>query len=240
MMKTIGRFISAKELYKYNDKFNSKTYINLFEKLNLPQNNTKYDIVELTHIPDSKEENIVIETNKLIDFGDEAKAVLSYYQTKKGNDLTYEGEVFQLWKREGKHVVFKEYVNGNLVDSKVEDGFIDIYKDYLGVGKDTSSLFYNPASCIQSGSCCYFEGKRYEHCGKYCGIYENAGGGTPINALDRCCRTHDVNIKGKKGRDRCPAHKKFMSCSKGLKAPGIRTIRTGIRIDTLASGCGVI
>ncbi|MGN1400158.1 MAG: hypothetical protein ACI4XL_01505 [Bacillus sp. (in: firmicutes)] len=69
----------------------------------------------------------------------------------------------------------------------------------------------------------------------------DTGGGTQINSFDDCCRTHDIQIKGKKGTDsRCPAYKNFMNCTSGKTAPGDTTMRTGIQYEALANGCGLI
>lgn len=113
--------------------------------------------------------------------------------------------------------------------------------DYLKVPEVTEEheetlveIQYDPLSCTRNGSCCFFEGKRYE----YCGIYEVAGGRTAINAIDTCCRQHDIDIRGKKGIARCAPHRKFLDCTKGKKGPGDTTIRNGIRYDALDSGCG--
>lgn len=47
------------------------------------------------------------------------------------------------------------------------------------------------AVTAQAGICLYDFPSFYNHCGPDCGDGLTFGGGTPINGLDSCCRTHD-------------------------------------------------
>lgn len=251
-MNSITRFIPIHEIQKYEAIFNTSTFTKLLNSLkpNLPGVPKQTSIVEIiTPVTQAEKEQgayAVKETNKLMDYGNDVKMILTHYEAKS-DQKTDTGEVLQIWMKENGKKVFKEYVNGILSSESNVEEIYDIYKDFVNIspltGKQLDSAvqpMYNPLSCIQDGSCCYFEGQRYEHCGKYCGIYENAGGGTAINSFDTCCKTHDIQIHGKKGKDRCPAHVNFMSCTKNLSTPGAKTIRGGIRAEALRNGCGVV
>lgn len=240
-MNRISRFIPSYEREQYEELFKKAEFTNVLKELNLgePENT---DIVKITETDDGV---TAIETNKLLDFGSKAQVILKQYEVEAENQPQKEVlEVVQLWLQKDDIVVAQEYVNGELELDTTTEELHHVYKDYVKipeVGEDQEDLLveimYDPLSCIASGSCCYFEGQRYEHCGQSCGIYHNAGGGTPINAIDVCCRTHDREIRGKKGRDRCQPHRNLLDCMKGLKGPGDTTIRNGIRLDMIKNLC---
>ncbi|MGM0943299.1 MAG: hypothetical protein ACQEWU_20460 [Bacillota bacterium] len=241
-MNKVTRFIPSIEKGKYEEIFTKAAFTEILDELNLgePQNT---DIVEIT---ESDEKGTVTEINKLLDYGNKAQVILKQYEAKLG-DKTDTGVVVQLWVQNDDNVVVREYVNGELNLEQTVEEVHHVYKDYVKVPEVAeehvellAETMYDPASCIKTGSCCYFENQRYEHCGETCGRYHNAGGGTPINAIDRCCRTHDTEIRGKKGADRCKPHRNLINCMDGLKGPGDTTIRTGIRWDAFWNGCGLI
>jgi len=64
----------------------------------------------------------------------------------------------------------------------------------------------------------------YQHCGKGCGSFKGAigGGGTPINATDRCCRTHDKCYSSTR-KNRC-CDKDLINCIAGHKTAAATTI----------------
>ncbi len=192
------------------------------------------------------EQGTVTETNKLLDFGDKAQVILKQYEAKL-EDQTDTAEVVQVWMQNDDNVVVKEYVNGELNLEQTAEAVQNVYIDYVKVPEVAeeheeilATIMYDPTTCISTGSCCMFEGQRYEHCGQSCGKYNNAGGGTAINAIDRCCAVHDTELQGPNPKPRCTAHKNLINCMSGLKGPGDTTIRTGIRLDALAHGCGFI
>lgn len=241
-MNKVSRFIPSYEKEQYEDMFAQAAFTDVLSELNLGDPD-KTDIVRVTH---SFEESDVIETSKLMSFGDKAQVILKHYETKsKGQtDIV---EVVQVWVKNEDNVVFEEYVNGALELKQPAEELYDVYKDYIKTPEVAeeheeilAEIMYDPFSCIASGSCCYFEGQRYEHCGMTCGYYNNAGGGTPINDIDRCCVVHDREIQGPNPKPICTAHKNFMTCSKGLKGPGDTTIRNGIRLAALGALCGYI
>jgi len=85
--------------------------------------------------------------------------------------------------------------------------------------------------CIQNG-CCTFSGVKYKWCGAGC------GSGTPINALDRCCRTHDYCYGSFKSYpDRCACDRNLRSCAANTNDPGKTTLRTGIWGKMVGHGC---
>lgn len=244
-MNKVSRFIPSYEKEQYEAIFTQANFTEILDELNLGEPE-KTDIVKITHTGEEIKGSI-IETNKLMSFGKEAQVILKQYEAKLENQ-TDTGEVVQVWVQNGDNVVVKEYVNGELDFEQSAEELHDVYTDYVKIPEVAeeheeilAEIMYNPASCIQSGSCCYFEKKRYEHCGQYCGVYNNAGGGTAINAFDSCCKRHDCELQGPMPRiPRCDAHKNFMSCTKNLKAPGDATIRGGIRLKCIADGCGII
>jgi len=242
MSKVVSRFIPSHEKEKYESVFAKSTFTNVLNELNLIEPK-KTDIVKITQ---SAEQGTVIETNKLLDFGDKAQVILKQYEAKL-DDQTDTAEVVQVWMQNANNVVVKEYVNGKLNLEQTAEVVQNVYTDYVKFPEVAeeheeilAEIMYDPLSCISSGSCCFFEGKRYEHCGQTCGAYNNAGGGTPINSIDNCCRTHDTQILNKSGKERCTPHKNLINCMSGLKGPGDTTIRTGIRADALLNGCGFI
>ncbi|MEC2074420.1 hypothetical protein [Alkalihalophilus marmarensis] len=250
-MSQIARFVPRSELKKHEGKFTSSSFLKLMNDLRLSNlGEPVSDIVKVMISPNDNEKDLknytLTETNKLLKFGNKAQVILKHYEVQQGKESEII-EVAQAWIASEEGTVFKEYVAGQLSIETTTDEMHDVYNDYIKIpeiGEEHEELLveimYDPLSCIRSGSCCIFENQRYEHCGKTCGIYESAGGGTAINSYDSCCRTHDIQIRGKTGKDRCTPHKNFMSCTKGLKAPGDTTMRNGIRADALANGCGII
>lgn len=241
-MNKVSRFIPSYEKEQYESMFAQATFTDILSELNLGEPE-KTDIVKVTH---SFEESDVIEINKLMSFGDKAQAILTQYEAKL-KDRTDKAEVVQVWVQNGEDVVVKEYVNGELGFEQITEAVHDVYTDYVKTPEVAeeheevlAEIMYDPLSCISSGSCCYFEGQRYEYCGQYCGSYNNAGGGTPINAIDRCCVVHDWELQNPDPIPVCTAHRNLIDCMDGLTGPGDTTIRTGIRIAALGEGCGFI
>ena len=241
-MNKVSRFIPSYEKEQYEDVFTKAAFTDILSELNLgePENT---DIVKVTY---SDEESTLVETNKLMSFGDKAQVILKQYEAKLENQ-TDTAAVVQVWMQDADDVVVKEYVNGALNLEQPVELMHDVYKDYVKTPEVAeeheeilAEIMYDPLSCVVAGSCCYFEGQRYEHCGASCGYYNNAGGGTPINAIDRCCVVHDRELQGPNPKPVCTAHKNLIKCMDGLKGPGDTTIRTGIRADALLKGYGFI
>lgn len=141
---------------------------------------------------------------------------------------------------------YKEFVNGDLTKAvysdditSMDDQISEQFPLVMEGNEHKITPFYDPASCIIEGTCCTFEKQTYQHCGKYCGSWENAGGGNAINELDRCCLTHDACLKSgnKKGKERCVCHDDFLDCAANKTGPGDTTIRNGIRGAKVIDGC---
>lgn len=245
-MIDIARFVPEVELQKHEGKFTSTSFNNVLKELEVDKMGEPVasDIVIKTIQPNETDlAKNVIETNKLLSFGKKFQLLLTLYEVTTDKE-TINHEVVQVWQDNHGKAIFKEYLNGILSVETFVDEIHDVYKDFQKVPEVPEAnedllveVMYDPLSCIRNGSCCYFENQRYEHCGKYCGIYEANGGGTSINAIDRCCLTHDIQIRGKTGRDRCTPHQNFLNCTENLSGPGYNTIRNGIRLDAVAALC---
>ncbi|MBY7141578.1 hypothetical protein KFZ56_00345 [Virgibacillus sp. NKC19-3] len=59
----------------------------------------------------------------------------------------------------------------------------------------------------------------YRHCGADCGDDGSTGGGTPINSLDSCCRSHD-RCYGNFGYNDCECDQILGDCANGTTDPG--------------------
>lgn len=240
-MKNVSRFIPNHEKKRYSVVFARTTFTDVLSKLNLG-GLKRSDIVKDTYLA---ENGSITETNKLMDFGDKAQVVLKHYDVEvNGNIKT--ADVVHVWMQGEDNVTFQGYSNGNLIIERTMDEMV-VYADYKKTAEvaeeneaHLAEITLSGLSCINKGSCCYFDGMRYEHCGQTCGNYNKAGGGTPINYVDRCCLLHDRDLQGPRPISRCAAHKKFLNCSAGRSGPGVRTIRAGITFDATIRGCTFI
>lgn len=91
--------------------------------------------------------------------------------------------------------------------------------------------------CIQNG-CCSFRyngiGKLYRY--KWCGA--NCGSGTPINALDRCCKMHDECYSYYSTYpNRCGCDRVLISCASKTDNAGTTRIIAAFRAKMFAKGC---
>ncbi|MEY2305738.1 hypothetical protein [Bacillus tropicus] len=59
----------------------------------------------------------------------------------------------------------------------------------------------------------------YKHCGKECGDNGATGGGTPINTLDSCCRSHD-RCYSNFGSNDCGCDRDLSVCANNASDPG--------------------
>ncbi|RTZ55783.1 hypothetical protein EKO25_10630 [Bacillus sp. SAJ1] len=188
---------------------------------------------------DSSDKFELRETDKLFDFGENLKVLLTIYNNLTTNEKSY---VVRIWKLVNQNLSIKAYLNGSLeIERQIENKSIDEeITEFLPIFEQNVVPFYDPWSCVRDGnpSCCTFEGITYQHCGKYCGAWEKSGGGKPINAIDSCCLDHDACLMAK--RPRCTCHDEFLQCSYGKKGPGDATIRWGIWLDAASYGCQLI
>lgn len=184
----------------------------------------------------------VREVSVLLSFNSNFKVVLSSFEKVETKEKSY---VTNVWKVENNIIEYKEYINGELNFSDknpmesdagiVIDLFDGLTEAPAEKEDELVTALYDPTSCILQGRCCTFSGVTYRHCGKYCGNWENSGGGVSINALDSICYSHDLCLQG--STNRCTCHDRFLASAAGVVAPGDTTIRNGIRGAKVLEGC---
>lgn len=101
--------------------------------------------------------------------------------------------------------------------------------------------WYDDIPCMGNGCCIFHEPAwtggplipvPYKWCGAKC------GSGTPINALDTCCRTHDYCYGSFSSYPaRCSCDQNLINCSSGKPGYGPPLIRTAFRIKMNSNNC---
>ncbi|MBB4823176.1 hypothetical protein HNO89_000394 [Sporosarcina luteola] len=79
----------------------------------------------------------------------------------------------------------------------------------------------------------------YKHCGPDCGDNGSKGGGTPINSLDLCCRTHD-RCYANFGMYDCECDKRVVACAMAQIALGNNVIAATTVVGWFSTGGQVI
>jgi len=159
--------------------------------------------------------------NKLIVLETEDRKVnVEFFQTQKN------GEVHEDFSaRIIRPIGGAEFVTGlNVTEDKVEEVFEDELAQAIpALALDLPEFEeYEPGILTQSveteatwtNSCMYWGAKykRYEHCGKDCGVWGSMGGGKLVNRIDGCCAIHDDCYKNNR-RQRFCCDKYLLSCA---------------------------
>ncbi|MFD0768951.1 hypothetical protein ACFQZ1_08515 [Bacillus sp. CGMCC 1.60114] len=99
----------------------------------------------------------------------------------------------------GGYEFLETSVNEELIDNKEFAPFSTVKEEGWGI-----------PFCLAGG---------YKHCGPGCGDGLTFGGGTPINAIDYCCRSHDRCWSQFGENDAC-CDKNLVSCAKANRSAG--------------------
>lgn len=114
---------------------------------------------------------------------------------------------------DGEEVVEVDGLYSNNFNQDFDEGLPDLENYVQGQSLNEVQPQYN------WGDGCY---PLYKHCGRNCGDKGKYGGGTPKNAYDTCCRTHDRCWENF-GVDDCQCDCQFIACAKKnfLVAPAV-------------------
>ncbi|GEN30944.1 hypothetical protein HNQ35_001411 [Cerasibacillus quisquiliarum] len=133
-----------------------------------------------------------------------------------------------------------------------EVGEVDTFAipTYLEVPHDSDdvSIMASPVPCFNwdgSGTCCKFRYNglpwnplvTYKWCGANCG---NGCGSTPtpVNALDRCCKSHDCcYVNNKSYPARCSCDRTLINCARGTDNAGSDRVVVAFQAKMLAFRC---
>jgi hypothetical protein len=112
----------------------------------------------------------------ILSFNTEDDVLLSYSENKLEGAVNVEGKLLRFSTKPLEVEVTSTTLKGSLeTDFSVPSGQVE----------SQAINFFAGEGCFPSPL------GHYEHCGKNCGYYGDLGGGTPKNALDRCCVAHD-------------------------------------------------
>ena len=222
----IGQYVTdpaevQKEVEQMKQKPDYKTVIKEVQKLvSLNEEDLKAALVYQFDMVDSEEEFII---NKVVLLATEdGKIRVELFNTEK------EEENF-----ESISATFIYLENGveRVKSIDVVDGEIEISLEGESALEEIPSLEFNlpevenyePGILKQSiqveGSytefCMYSYTKRkkYQHCGKQCGVFGKYGGGKLVNRIDGCCAIHDDCYKNKRRTKVC-CDKALIKCAK--------------------------
>lgn len=180
------------------------------------------------------------------------KVILSYYyagehlqllvaETKDTNNATVEFTE-KLWEYDENKERFlhEKYYNGvKTVQLEQMEGYgkPEDIPEFRAI--QTAGFLEDMHTCTASGTCCHFGGtmdEPYNHCGKYCGDYNDAGGGYHVNICDACCENHDDCLQSA-GDDRCHCDEILNHCYHLNSCPGDSIMGAGIRAAAFFASC---
>lgn len=102
----------------------------------------------------------------------------------------------------------------------------------------SAKAWYSDVPCVGNGCCVFTEYNMvtYPVFYNWCGA--NCGSGTPINAADTCCRTHDYCYNNFSSYPtRCSCDLNLINCLGQTSSPGATIMATAFRIKRKDQGC---
>lgn len=172
-------------------------------------------------------DNLLVEFNEISipDKNKKVKTIHAYFNLKvEGKILSQKIEIIE---------------NGDLVINNTAEAEEELLDYDIPVDEFPNDPNYSPGEILYDGNitpkwgalcvntCCKFRkygnpfGKlvTYRHCGSNCGTDLGNGGGTPVNALDRCCASHD-SCWANFGSWDCECDRILVSCARNTNNAG--------------------
>ncbi|WP_010095568.1 hypothetical protein [Ornithinibacillus scapharcae] len=104
---------------------------------------------------------------------------------------------------------------------------------------DTGDMTVQGLPCIQDGCCSFrYNGNPFNPLVKYNWCGANCGSGTPVNALDTCCRTHDYCYGSFKSYpSRCDCDQNLINCARNTDNAGTSRVIAAFQAKMIWEGC---
>jgi len=213
----------------------------------------------ITTVDSEKEKGTIHELTLYLKYKENVLIRMTELNVKNENESSKSRNLFsvnvEIKKAEhGKEVIEKFALdNGEFTFADtIEAGDVDNFAipTYLEVPQTTDgiSLMASPVPCFNwdgSGTCCKFRYGglpwnpivTYKWCGANCG---NGCGSTPtpVNALDRCCKSHDCcYVNNSSYPARCSCDQTLINCARGTDNAGSDRVVVAFQAKRLYFGC---
>jgi hypothetical protein len=194
----------------------------------------------------SESSKAVAQLNRFIKLNDKLKVNLFKSTNVSDGKTSYISQAITLLEEQGKTLKqIVTFFDGELLADKIletDEQKLDILVDFAQLSeeeKGETDLEAQDLPCIQNGCCSFrYNGLPWNPLVVYNWCGANCGSGTPVNALDRCCRTHDY-CYGSYGSypGRCACDRNLISCASSTDEAGGSRLITAFQAKMIYQGC---
>jgi Phospholipase A2-like domain len=188
----------------------------------------------------------IIQENRFIKFTDKLKVHLFKSTNMEKGNSSFIAQAIALkeeYEKKTKQIV--TFLNGELLADTfldTEDQTLELPEDFAELSnaeKGETDVSVQGLPCIQDGCCSFrYNGLPWNPLVEYNWCGANCGSGTPVNSLDRCCRTHDYcygSYSSYPGR--CACDENLINCASYTDNAGGSRVITAFQAKMLYQGC---
>lgn len=131
----------------------------------------------------------------------------------------------------------EDRIKSDSIELELPNDFAELNEEEAKFSTEDISIQALP--CIQDGCCSFrYNGNPFNPLVRYKWCGANCGSGTPVNALDTCCRTHDYCYGSfSKYPARCDCDQNLINCARNTDNAGTSRVIAAFQAKMFAQGC---